>query len=205
MEFNNSLDRRRPGGAVFVWNEKFKTRLRKQHSSDRNKVEAQPSESIVTAFLKEQRSGLDPPQYQYTALRAFLDKANEADLVINPPAGPYALKVALVDDRCDRTGWQDVSGEHYPARNWDLYAPFPPPGDFQHLDLLNAGKLIERCKANVSVISPYIIARLICLEGNKWSRAPYNVSSKPLVAVNQTKVLEIYGGHDTIVWACHPV
>ena len=128
-------------------------RQRQSYPLEENRVEQQPPQSIVSIFLKEQKSGLDPPQYNYTALRLFLEKANEGDLLQNPPTSQNSTHVALVDDRCDRTGWQDISKQHHSARNWDIYARNPPSGDCQQLYLLNAGDLYRRFRTNVGLLN----------------------------------------------------
>lgn len=124
-------------------------RQKQAYPLEDNRIEQQPSQSIVSVFLKENRSSLDPPQYNYTSLRLFLEKADEVDLLQNQPASQNSAYVALVDDRCDRTGWQDISKQYHSARNWDIYAQRPPPGDCQQSSLLSVGDLYRRFKTNV--------------------------------------------------------
>ena len=149
MESFHRHSRRSIRNNVFVWDSNFTSRQQQSYASDHKRIVRQPGESAADAFLNWERSGLCPPLYNYAALRELLDKAKETDLHLEPVASQYAPEVALVDDRCDRTGWKDIMDRHHAARDWNLYARYPPSEESQQSRLLNASGLFKLLAENV--------------------------------------------------------
>ena len=100
--------------------------------------------SIIDAFLKERRFDLEPPENICIALRHFLEQASESDLRQDPVDDENARLLALVDERCDRTGWKDHTSKLIHSRDWTRYAEYPPPGECQQRALLNACGLYKK-------------------------------------------------------------
>ena len=142
MESYPASTRRRFQDQVFVWDRKFETRQR--HDQEGLKLTPENQESIVTTFIKQFSSRLDPPQYHYTALRDFLNRANENDLQggsTNPQHDEFSI---LLDDRRDDTGWE-VSGTRHWARDWNSYASgYPPEGQGVVKNMMNARDLYRK-------------------------------------------------------------
>ena len=138
---------------AYVWDSIFTSRQQQSYASDQRRIERQPGESIVHAFLRWERFGLDPPLYNFAALRNFLDKAKEADLLQQLAGPPYTPEIALIDDRCDRTGWRDTLDRHHAARDWNLYARYPPSGECQQSSLLTAKGLFQKLAENVRIVN----------------------------------------------------
>ena len=151
--------RRRFQDQVFVWDRKFETRQRHDHEGLKLTPESQ--ESIVTKFIKQFGSRLDPPQYNYAALRDFLDQASEDDLQdgsINPQHDVLSI---LLDDRRDDTGWE-VAGTRHWARDWNSYAGgYPPEGQGVVKSMMNARDLYKKQLRSVRLRD-----RLLCRPGN---------------------------------------
>lgn len=135
----------------FIWDQKFTVRQELSHRSEDAKLVRKPYQTIVQAFLDADPTGLDPPQYNCTALKSFLEQADEADLTLDPPVVDHAKKLVLIDDRQDPTGWRDHAGEHRAARDWDGYAMYPPEGIKIQSSILTAGELHRKLQANVSI------------------------------------------------------
>ncbi len=134
--------RRRFQDQVFVWDRKFETRQRHDHEG--YKLTPENQESIVTTFIKQFGSRLDPPQYNYTELCDFLNKANENDLQSDPTNPQHDEFNILLDDRRDDTGWE-VSGTRHWARDWNSYAGgYPPEGQSVVKSKMNARDLYRK-------------------------------------------------------------
>jgi hypothetical protein len=133
---------------VFVWDSKFASRQNHDHESHRLTPEDQAS--TVITFIKQFSSRLDPPQYNYTALRDFLEKANEDDLkAIQGSTQDDEIRI-LLDDRRDDTGWE-VSGTRHWARDWNSYAGgYPPEGQNVVSSMMNAKGLYRKQQQSVS-------------------------------------------------------
>ena len=155
MESYPASTRRRFQDQVFVWDRKFESRQRHDHESHRLTPENQ--DSIITTFMKQPGSQLDPPQYNYTALCDFLEMANEDDLKAVPaPAQDDEFDI-LLDDRRDDTGWE-VGGTRHWARDWNSYAGgYPPEGQSVVSSKMTAKDLYRKQQRSVS--SPPFLSR----------------------------------------------
>ena len=129
---------------MFVWDRKFAERRRRAYQFEDKKLALEQGQTVVTAFLQEQSSRLDPPQFNYTALRDFLGAAGNVVWSSIPSLPQHNAPLALLDDRRDDTGWQDINGEHHSARNWDRYAEYPPQGANRVSGLFNSGELYRK-------------------------------------------------------------
>ncbi|KAL8723308.1 MAG: hypothetical protein Q9225_000360 [Loekoesia sp. 1 TL-2023] len=130
---------------VFVWDKKFAVRQLKTHNHENNRLTPDGGETIVEAFLNQFSSRLDPPQYNYMALRRFLEKASEDDLRTNTTSTQYDQKNVLLDDRRDDTGWRDVNKIRHFARDWNSYAEgYPPEGENILQTPMNAKELYSK-------------------------------------------------------------
>lgn len=142
--------RRRYRDQVFVWDKKLTRRQKKAYRAHDNKLEPEGQQTLITAFLEADNSKLDPPQYNYTALGAFLERADEAVIRTEPTPPGHTRLLAWLDDRCDSTGWKDHYGGEHSARNWDEYLSHPPEGENVRSDVLNVGDLYRRLCRSVS-------------------------------------------------------
>ena len=135
----------------FTWDRNLSVRQDKKYASEDRKLARDPGQPLIEAFLKAQRSGLDPPQYICPDLEAFLRSAPERD---SPLQNEGRDICALVDDRRDDTGWQSISQRHF-ARDWHGYATYPPAGSDIHFDVLDTTALESRMLESVgySIIS----------------------------------------------------
>ena len=133
---------------VYVWDTKFETRQQESYHMDQTQIGRQQSspESIVESFLRQRRFDLEPPENVCVALRQFLEQANEDDLQRDPSVGEVenARLLALIDERCDRTGWKDYRSKLVYTRDWPQYARYPPTGECQQREMLNARGLYQR-------------------------------------------------------------
>lgn len=87
------------------------------------RLEPNPQQTKVDAFLKE---GIDPLfslQYSYIALRNYVSKAQLSDLTALATPIEHSRKLVLLDDR------RDPSGGAHSTRNWDAYTNYPPEGE----------------------------------------------------------------------------
>ena len=140
---------------VFVWDKKFAVRQLKAHNHENNLLTADGGETIVEAFLNQFRSRLDPPQYNYIALRRFLEKASEDDPNVNSPSTQYVQKNILLDDRRDETGWEDINKIRYFARDWDSHAGgYPPEGTNISQKIMDARELYTKRLKSVHCLIP---------------------------------------------------
>ena len=140
---------RRRGIRRFIWSRKFTIRQKQKYPSEDVNLLQGPNQSAVHVFMNEQRSSLDPPQYNCPTLQAFLDTAREECLVRPGPPSRAQDVLALVDDRRDPTGWLDVVGESHAARDWDGYSQYPPQGENVQWKLLNITDLYLKLLASV--------------------------------------------------------
>lgn len=94
---------------------------------------------LIDAFFDEHQSILNPPCYNYVALKEFLQQADLQHLTTGRPA------LALLDDR------REHSGGDGSMRNWesDRYARQPPPGDNVQRLVFDEGGLFTKLRENV--------------------------------------------------------
>ena len=158
LETTNRTSRNR----VFVWNRKFSQRQRLTYRAEDNKLTPEPHQTVVEAFLRELRSRLDLPQYNYAILRKFLEQADFNDLIQQTPSSRYTAPLVLLDDRCDDTGWRGLDGELHSARNWEKYSSYPPEGSRRFTSLMDAGQLYQRQMASVSRELSWLKRKVVC-------------------------------------------
>ncbi|SLM40775.1 hypothetical protein LPUS_11624 [Lasallia pustulata] len=135
---------RRHRGRAVVWDKKFEQRREKAHLAEERKLIPEAQQSLISAFFENERSRLDPLQYSFTALRKYLERANEDDLKRDPTPYAHATPLALLDDRRDSTGRRSSDGVRHSARDWDGYIRYPPPGECGTSDILDAGQLYRK-------------------------------------------------------------
>lgn len=128
----------------FEWDKRFIQRDRRAYPAEDRKLTPEVNQTLVDAFFEELGSRLDPPQYNYTRLRSFLEKTNEDDLTSTTISARYDLPLVLLDDRRDVTGWLDPDGDQHSARNWDGYAVYPPEGEDAVTTILHARDLYQK-------------------------------------------------------------
>jgi len=94
---------------------------------------------LIDAFFDEHESILNPPCYNYVALKEFLVKADLQYLTTR------TRNLALLDDRRDDSGGDGC------MRNWesDRYARQPQPGDDVQRLVLDEGALFTKLRENV--------------------------------------------------------
>lgn len=136
---------------VFAWDRKFETRQKHAYRTEEDNLDQEPDQSALTVFLQEKVSRLDPPSHNYSNLKAFLSQACDEDLVKDPPLPRDTKIVALVDERCDNTGWLDVTGKHHAGRDWGGYVNYPPTGEVRPPEMFNACKLYKKLQTSVSI------------------------------------------------------
>ncbi|KAL2047058.1 hypothetical protein N7G274_001077 [Stereocaulon virgatum] len=159
METYPVSTRRRLQDQVFVWDSRFGSR--QKHHLESHRLTPENQDSIVTTFIRELRSRLDSPQHDYTALRDFLEKANEDDLkAIRGSAHDDKIRI-LLDDRRDDTGWE-VNGLRHWARDWNSYADgYPPEGQNVVSSMMNAKGLYR--KQQRSQLADGAERRILCI------------------------------------------
>lgn len=153
--------RRRYRDHVFVWDKKFTNRQKQVYRAHDNKLRPEAHQTLITAFLEADASKLDPPQYNYTTLGAFLEGANEAVIRTEQTPPGHTQSLAWLDDRCDNTGWKDHYGKEHSSRNWDEYPSNPPEGENVRSDVLDVGDLYRRLCKSVSVTGSILLRRMI--------------------------------------------
>lgn len=96
-------------------------------------------EDVIVVFFDERQSILNPPCYNYIALKEFLDQADPGQLKTGRPI------LVLLDDRRDHS----VGDES--MRNWesDKYARQPPEGDDIKRLVFDEGGLFTKLRENV--------------------------------------------------------
>ena len=144
MDSYTQPGRRRFQDRMFIWDRKFTERQRRAYQFEDKKLAPKQGQTIISAFLEEQSSRLDPPQYNWTALRSFLEAAGNVTWSDVPSSPSQNAPLALLDDRRDDTGWQDINGAQHSARNWDEYAEYPPPGESRVSGLFSPGELYRK-------------------------------------------------------------
>ena len=135
----------------FIWDTKFTTRQFETYSA-LDAPYTEPDESTINNFIRAQRYSLVPPQYNDVALQEFLGKATLEDLTGASPSRASAEPIALIDDRCDSSGWQDANGIHHSARDWNGYSRHPPHGTNIYMKILSARQLYERLRMRVCLM-----------------------------------------------------
>jgi len=129
------------GRRDFRWDVRFCVRQRDKYNPEDNRVLENPAATaqLIDAFFDEQESILDPPCYNFVALKEFLHQGDLQCLNIARPI------LALLDDR------RDQPGGHGLMRDWDSekYARLPPPGDSVERLTLDEGRLFTKLRENV--------------------------------------------------------
>jgi hypothetical protein len=128
----------------FRWDIRFCVRQRAKYNPEDSNVleeveDPATTAKIIEAFFDEPESILDPPCYNFVALKEFLHQADFQNRATTRPI------LALLDDR------RDQSGGHESMRNWESekYARRPPKGDSVERLTLDEGRLFTKLKENV--------------------------------------------------------
>ena len=136
---------------IFTWDKKFEERNATAYPAEDSILQIEPGETQITAFLKTRIPRLQPPQFNYVALRTFLEKGDEAGYEVNSSLANYINPVAWIDDRRDDTGWKDFTKRsHHSARDWKGYASYPPKGDKVNTLFLNPKDLHKHQSTKVT-------------------------------------------------------
>ena len=129
------------GRQDFRWDRRFCVRQRDKYNPEDSKVLENPATTaaLIEAFCDEQESILNPPCYNYVALKEFLRQADFQHLNSGRPV------LALLDDR------REMSGADESMRNWesDGYTRRPSEGDSVGRMSFNEGGLFTKLKENV--------------------------------------------------------
>jgi hypothetical protein len=125
----------------FRWDSRFCVRQRLKYNVEDNKVLENPASTadLIDAFFDEHESILNPPCYNYVALKEFLVQADLQHLTTSRPA------LTLLDDR------REDSGGDGSMRNWesDRYARQPLSGENVQRLVLDEGALFTKVRENV--------------------------------------------------------
>lgn len=143
-----SLYRQPPVGSRarhdFRWDQRFCTRQKGKYKAEDANVLENPATvaDLFEAFFDEHQSILNPPCYNYVALKEFLSRADLHQLNARRPA------LALLDDR------RELSGDEGSMRNWesDRYARQPSPGDSVERSVFDESGLLKKLKENVRTL-----------------------------------------------------
>jgi len=144
MDAHMSLGLASISRALFTWDPKFTKREEDLHKAEDNRVEPDPGQSDLEAFLTTQSHRLQPRQFSYDALRKFLELASSEHL-----HGSRQLseddqrKLVFLDERRDTTNLK------YTSRDWSNYAQYPPPGDSTFVEVLDAREFFDRLRLPV--------------------------------------------------------
>ena len=128
----------------FVWDRRFCVRQRAKYNTEDIKVLENPAttQALIDAFCdpEDRPEILDPPCYNYMALKSFLRQADLQELVSG------RAHLALLDDRRDHSG-----GDDYSMRNWESerYTKQQLPGHDVKRLTLDEGGLFTKLKENV--------------------------------------------------------
>ena len=138
----------------FEWEERFLMRQLLLYGPEDTRVAPLPGQDFITTFLELGGSSLDPPCFNFEAVRDFLRQAN-APQTNAPATAQQDWRLALIDDRRDPAGIEEVevaarlepadmardglvriSGNRFrrfsgQRRDWESlkYAEQPPTGD----------------------------------------------------------------------------
>lgn len=137
-----------------MWDRRFETRQKHAYRTEEDNLIQEPDQTTLTVFLQEMQSRLDPPSHSYTKLQVFLSEARDEDLARDLPLPGDEKIVALVDERCDNTGWLDITGKHHAGRDWEGYVNYPPAGEVRSPEMFNACNLYKKLQTSVSVQRP---------------------------------------------------
>jgi hypothetical protein len=125
----------------FLWDRQFCVRQRQKYNAEDKKVLENPASAadLIDAFFDKHESILNPPCYNFVALKEFLVKADFQHLTTRRP------NLALLDDR------REDSGGDGSMRNWesDQYARQPQPGNNVQRLVLDEGVLLTKLRENV--------------------------------------------------------
>ena len=141
-----SLYSRRWRDHRFLWSPSFSTRQEQSYRTENIRLEVQPGQSILDAFLgdKQVPLDLDPPDYTHETLRVFLKDTRQSDLTRDPPQTPHDIVLAIVDSRRDIK-----SADKQFVRNWGFYSQYPPEGDDVEIRKFSAPQLYSGLLRNV--------------------------------------------------------
>ncbi|KAI9875145.1 MAG: hypothetical protein M1830_008824 [Pleopsidium flavum] len=138
MESYSRSSRNHLNDPLFVWDKKFSIRRQQAYQAEDIRLQTEPQQTIVDAFIEERISRLYPLQYSYTALRKYVTKARMSDLTAPATPAGHTKKLVLLDDR------RDASGGAHSTRNWGGYAQYPPEGERKWSGVLDAGEFYRR-------------------------------------------------------------
>lgn len=130
-------------GTLFVWDKKFQIRRQQAYKADDKRLDPEPQQTIVDAFIREQIEQSYSLQYSYNALRRFVAAARLSELTAGGTPSQHTMRLVLLDDR------RDPSGGAHSTRNWDEYDADPPKGDHKWSGVLDAGTLYDRLMEKV--------------------------------------------------------
>jgi hypothetical protein len=123
------------------WNRRFCVRRREIYDEEDNRVLENPANTaaLIEAFFDDQESLLNPPCYNFVALKEFLKPADLQHLTVSRPS------LALLDDR------REGSGGTESMRNWesDAYCRNPPEGVDVERNVFDEKGLFRKLKENV--------------------------------------------------------
>ena len=145
-----SLYGRRWRDQRFLWSPTFSRRQEQSYPSENRRLEVQPDQSILDAFLEDKQLplDLDPPHYTYECLRTFLKTARKSDLTKNLAQIPHDEILAIVDGRRDVK-----STDKQFVRNWGFYSQYPPKGDDIDIGVFNTPQLYSKLLGDVCLSS----------------------------------------------------
>jgi hypothetical protein len=125
----------------FRWDRRFCVRQRNKYNPEDSKVLENPATTadLIEAFCDEHESILNPPCYNYVALKEFLHQADLQHLNTGRPV------LALLDDRREQSGGDES------MRNWESerYSRHPLAGDGVERLTFDEGGLFTKLKENV--------------------------------------------------------
>ena len=124
--------------SLFSWDKKFSVRRQQAYQAEDRRLEPQPQQNIIEAFIRERIARLHHLQYSYTALRKFVAAARFSDLTAPLTPAEHTERLVLLDDR------RDASGGANSTRNWDAYAAYPPKGERIWSGVLDVGDFYRR-------------------------------------------------------------
>lgn len=129
------------GRQDFRWDRRFCVRQRHKYNPEDSKVLENPATTaaLIEAFCDEHASILNPPCFNYVALKEFLQQADLQQLNTSRPI------LALLDDRQERSGSDEL------MRNWEseTYVRQPRPGEDVNRLTFDERGLFLKLKENV--------------------------------------------------------
>ena len=129
-------------------------RQRQAYRAEDNRLAPENQQTMIDAFLTEQNSRLDPPQYAFARLRGFLEEVKEEEVQADLTLPQYSQPLVLIDDRqstTDTTGWLDLTGIHRSPGDWTGSSSYLPEGERRESHVLNAGELYRKLSRSVGI------------------------------------------------------